>query len=457
MCLAVARLLGGSARGIALDDEQLGPFRIVLRAVGELARQPKFAAAGGCLALDLAFGPALQTLVHAVEHEGKQRAAAVHVVGQEMIEMVANRILDQTGGIRAGQPILGLALILRLPNEDRQHDLGTGDDVVSLDILHPLLADQLAERSYAPGERRPDALFVRPAVGRRDGVAIIRGAVLAPQRPGDRPFHHAMVIGEVLPPLEEFAGRAGAVGDLLLQMVGQAAGKLEHSFGRRLVRDQRRIAFPAYLDAGEQIGLGPREAVEARRFELRVLAEDFEIGNEGDAGAPAVRRRAQHFESGGRLPPRKGLAVEFLVAGDLDDRLNRQRVDDADADPVQAARGGIGLVREFAARVELGEDDLEGVLAGIFGVLVDRHPAAVVDDSEAIALFERHLDPRGIAGHSLVHRIVEDFGGEVMERALVDAADIHAGPPANRLEPLKNLDRGGVILAGGGCGGREQV
>ena len=39
------------------------------------------------------------------------------------------------------------------------------------------------------------------------------------------------------------------------------------------------------------------------------------------------------------------------------------------------------------------------------------------------------------------------FGGEVVERALVGAADVHAGAAADRLEPLEHLDRMRVILA----------
>ena len=53
---------------------------------------------------------------------------------------------------------------------------------------------------------------------------------------------------------------------------------------------------------------------------------------------------------------------------------------------------------------------------------------------------ELHLDPAGMAGDRLVHRVVERLGGEVMQRALVGAADIHAGPAAHRLQPFEDLD-----------------
>ena len=70
---------------------------------------------------------------------------------------------------------------------------------------------------------------------------------------------------------------------------------------------------------------------------------------------------------------------------------------------------------------------------------------------------ERHLDAVGMAGDRLVHAVVEHLGGEMVQRPLVDAADIHAGAPADRLQPLQHLDRMGVIIAAGLRAGRKQI
>ena len=52
-------------------------------------------------------------------------------------------------------------------------------------------------------------------------------------------------------------------------------------------------------------------------------------------------------------------------------------------------------------------------------------------------------------GDRLVHGVVEHLGEEVMQRLLVGAADIHAGAPAHRLEPLEHLDVGcGIGVVG---------
>ena len=44
--------------------------------------------------------------------------------------MVTYRIFDKFGCFRRGQPVLGLALKLRIANEHGQHHFTAGDDVV---------------------------------------------------------------------------------------------------------------------------------------------------------------------------------------------------------------------------------------------------------------------------------------------------------------------------------------
>ena len=116
--LAVARLLGRAAGAVALDDEQFGALGVVGRAVGELAGEAELARGGRGLALDLALGAAAQALVHPLEDRAEERAAAVHVVGEIMVEMVADRGLDEARRLEAGQAVLGLALEMRVADED---------------------------------------------------------------------------------------------------------------------------------------------------------------------------------------------------------------------------------------------------------------------------------------------------------------------------------------------------
>ncbi len=91
-------------------------------------------------------------------------------------------------------------------------------------------------------------------------------------------------------------------------------------------------------------------------------------------------------------------------------------------------------------------------------MLVDRDAAPVVGDGEAVPLVERHLDAVGVPGDGFVHRIVEHFGGEVVECALVGPADVHARTAAHRFEPFEHLDRGTIVaFAIAGRQGVEQV
>src|SRR3546814_17342440 len=102
----------------------------VVRTVRELAGQAELATTGRGLALDLTLGLALEAFVHPVEDEAEQRAAAVHIVRQEMVEMVAHGIFGEARGLGARQPVLGLVLELRIADEKRQNNFA---DVTSED------------------------------------------------------------------------------------------------------------------------------------------------------------------------------------------------------------------------------------------------------------------------------------------------------------------------------------
>ena len=88
---------------------------------------------------------------------------------------------------------------------------------------------------------------------------------------------------------------------------------------------------------------------------------------------------------------------------------------------------------------------------------INRNAASVVahHDTEISQQFD--LDPAGMAGDRLVHRIVEDLGHKVMQGAFIGAADIHAGALADRFQSLQHLDRGCGIAFHAGIGGREKV
>ena len=89
---------------------------------------------------------------------------------------------------------------------------------------------------------------------------------------------------------------------------------------------------------------------------------------------------------------------------------------------------------------------------------IDRNAAAIVGHGQESVGAEFHLDEGGVASERLVHRVVDHFGEQMMQRLFVGAADIHAGPAADRLKPLEHLDvgRGVAGFGAAGAGGNLQ-
>ena len=125
-----------------------------------------------------------------------------------------------------------------------------------------------------------------------------------------------------------------------------------------------------------------------------------------------------------------------------------ERVDDRDADAVQAAGDFVAAaVAELAAGVQGGEDHLgRGPL--LFLQFVDRDAAAVVDDRAAVVRVQDDPDAVAVAGDRLVDGVVDDLVDEVVEAARAGRADVHAGALAHRLEPFEDGDVLGPIGAG---------
>src|SRR5690606_306170 len=124
------------------------------------------------------------------------------------------------------------------------------------------------------------------------------------------------------------------------------------------------------------------------------------------------------------------------VAVDLDVQPLRERVDDRGADAVQTTGGRVGAAAELAARVQLGEDDLDA--GQPCGGVVDRDAARDVADLDRGVGVQDHLDAVAVAFERLVDRVVDDLPQAVHETAGVCRPDVHAGPLAYRLQALED-------------------
>ena len=133
---------------------------------------------------------------------------------------------------------------------------------------------------------------------------------------------------------------------------------------------------------------------------------------------------------------------------------------------MQAAGDGVAAAAELAAGVQHGEHQLDGGLV-LGGVHVHGDAAGVVDAAHPAVRQERDLDRVAVAGHRLVHGVVDDLLDHVVQAALTGGADVHAGALADRLEALEDGDVRGLVmlrgvrraLSGGGRGrgGRRRL
>ena len=93
----------------------------------------------------------------------------------------------------------------------------------------------------------------------------------------------------------------------------------------------------------------------------------------------------------------------------------------------------VDLVVELAARVQRGQDHLQGRLALKFGMGVNGNAAAVIGDGDGAVCAQGNVNAAGLARHRLVHGVIQYFRRQMMEGVFVGAAHVHAGAAPHRL------------------------
>ena len=171
--------------------------------------------------------------------------------------------------------------------------------------------------------------------------------------------------------------------------------------------------------------------------------EDVGVGPVGDGGAGAVGL-LHHLQRPDGHAVVEGHPEGVALLAHADVEPGRQRVDDRGADTVQATGHLVATAAELAAGVQLGEHELDGADA-LGRVHVGGDAAPVVLDPDRAVLHQGDVDGVGVAGEGLVDRVVDDLPHQVVQAALAGGADVHAGALADRLEPLEDGDRAGVV------------
>ena len=156
--------------------------------------------------------------------------------------------------------------------------------------------------------------------------------------------------------------------------------------------------------------------------------EDRRVGQKRDqrAGILFVFDLADDAEFFGRFAALEGHVINLAVARDFDLEPVGERVDAFGADAVQAAGIFVGALAELAARVQIGQDQLDRRHFP-FRMNIDRNAAAVVAHGDRAIDVDGHVDLVAKSGQMFVDRVIENFENHVMQTALIRVADVHAG------------------------------
>ena len=150
--------------------------------------------------------------------------------------------------------------------------------------------------------------------------------------------------------------------------------------------------------------------------------------------------RADRLDRAGRHAALVLLPVELAVAPHLDPAPLGERVDDRGADAVQAAGDLVAAAAELAAGVEDGHDHLQRRLVHASACLSTGMPRPLSVTVTTPSAPMRDDDRVAVAAQRLVDRVVDDLAHQVVQAALIGAADVHAGAAAHGLQPLQHLD-----------------
>ena len=217
-----------------------------------------------------------------------------------------------------------------------------------------------------------------------------------------------------------------------------------------LVEELVLLVVALVLDEDAQAAVQERQLAEPLGQHVEAEVDGLEHGGvrlECDA-RPSFGGGARFLERRQGFATLVGLLVHLAVALDLDLEVLRQRIDDGQADAVQAAGDLVGALVELAAGVQLGEHDL-GSRQLLGGVDVNGNAAAVVDHGDAVVDVDGDLDAVALAGERLVDGVVDDLVDEVMETSLGGVSDVHAGALPDSFQPLENLDLVGLVVGPG--------
>ena len=358
--------------------------------------------------------------------------ASVGVLLEELGELLVDGLLDEPADPRVPELRLRLALELRVAQLDGDHGREPLADVLALEVVLLVLQEALVARVLVEraGQGRLEAGEVRAALG---GVDVVREGEDRLDVRGV-PLHRDLDVALVVLALE--------VDDVLVHRVLRLVDERDEVLDAALVvellrRPGRPLVAQHDPERAREEGRLAQVLREGRGGELRLL-EDLAVGQELDRRAVALGR-ADGLHVALRDAAGELLPVEHPVAAHLGDEPLGERVDDRDADAVEAARDLVAVAAELAAGVKLREHDRERGQALILDH-VDRDAGALVDDGDRVVGVNRDVDHVVSAGQRLVDGVVDHLVDEVVQPARTRRSDVHPGAEPDRLEAFQDRD-----------------
>ena len=164
-------------------------------------------------------------------------------------------------------------------------------------------------------------------------------------------------------------------------------------------------------------------------------------------GAPARRGPGDLELALGLAAVLEGHLVVLAVRGRSRGSSSRgERVDDRDADAVQAARDLVALAAELAAGVQRRvARSRPRSWPGYWGCSSTGMPRPSSTTRQLPSARMRHVDAGAEAGHRLVHGVVDDLPDQVVEPRRAGRADVHPRADPHRIETLQNGDVAGPV------------
>jgi hypothetical protein len=309
---AFSTFIGGSSRRLSLDDEELGEFRIPLRAVGQFSRQ-----AGGVesslstgqlagLPRRLPRSGSLDTLSNDLSSNGR-------ILFEEGSQLDVDYLLDPTPDLGRNQLVLGLTRELRIADLDRDDRRQALPHIIAGEILLQVLEQTrrvciAVDRS---GECGPESGEMGTSIAVVDRICETEYLFLVTVVPLQRYFDR--FVSRFL------AAHFFEMDGLLVQGSAIPIEVIDKTPDSARIREGGGLVGPlvAQIDAHPSIEEGqlPQTLGQGLVMELQA-AEDLRIGPEMDSGS-ALFRLADGFDRLFGKSPNIGLKPDLAFPLDL--------------------------------------------------------------------------------------------------------------------------------------------